>query len=166
MESIGPAKSISIDTFNVSQLQRVTRSRRLYRFLFFFLLIFGIPGFYIAKNYSSFQEKARAKEGLTLLNSYYVAAKATEAEQGVFPGSLRGAGFNPAGELHYKIYESSEEIPENIKWFIPASFFPYQGKDNFKILTSSEISKNKYHLCTLDSKKTLSCIFVTPASDN
>ncbi|MCC6137669.1 MAG: pilin, partial [Bdellovibrionaceae bacterium] len=45
------------------------------------LASFAIP------QYQSFQSKARQKEGLTMLNSFYVAAKATEAEQGIFPGN-------------------------------------------------------------------------------
>lgn len=61
------------------------------------LASFAIP------QYQSFQAKARQKEGLTLLNSFYVAAKATEAEQGIFPGNLVGTGFNPAGQLHYRV---------------------------------------------------------------
>lgn len=61
------------------------------------LASFAIP------QYQSFQSKARQKEGLTLLNSFYVAAKATEAEQGIFPGNLVGTGFNPAGQLHYRV---------------------------------------------------------------
>lgn len=61
------------------------------------LASFAIP------QYQSFQAKARQKEGLTLLNSYYVAAKATEAEQGFFPGNFEGTGFNPAGQIHYRV---------------------------------------------------------------
>ncbi len=61
------------------------------------LASFAIP------QYQSFQSKARQKEGLTLLNSFYVAAKATEAEQGAFPGNFVGSGFNPAGQLHYRV---------------------------------------------------------------
>lgn len=61
------------------------------------LASFAIP------QYQSFQAKARQKEGLTLLNSFYVAAKATEAEQGIIPGNLVGTGFNPSGRLHYRV---------------------------------------------------------------
>lgn len=61
------------------------------------LASFAIP------QYQSFQSKARQKEGLTLLNSFYVAAKATEAEQGAIPGNFEAMGFNPAGQVHYRI---------------------------------------------------------------
>lgn len=61
------------------------------------LASFAIP------QYQSFQARARQKEGLTLLNSYYVAAKATEAEHGLFYGNFVATGFNPAGQIHYRV---------------------------------------------------------------
>ena len=65
--------------------------------------IIAILASFALPQYRSFQSKARQKEGLTLLNSFYVAAKATEAEQGIFAGNLVGTGFNPAGRLHYRV---------------------------------------------------------------
>ena len=65
------------------------------------LASFAIP------QYQAFQSKARQKEGLTLLNSFYVAAKATEAEQGATPGNFEAMGFNPAGQVHYRITSTS-----------------------------------------------------------
>lgn len=69
------------------------------------LASFAIP------QYQSFQARARQKEGLTLLNSYYVAAKATEAEMGVLPGNFVGIGFNPAGQIHYRIVSANGVVP-------------------------------------------------------
>lgn len=65
------------------------------------LASFAIP------QYQTFQSKARQKEGLTMLNSFYVAAKATEAEQGATPGNFEAIGFNPAGQLHYRVTSAS-----------------------------------------------------------
>lgn len=65
------------------------------------LASFAIP------QYQSFQSKARQKEGLSLLNSFYVATKATEAEQGATPGNFEAIGFNPAGQVHYRIRSAS-----------------------------------------------------------
>jgi type IV pilus assembly protein PilA len=61
------------------------------------LASFAIP------QYNSFQSKARQKEGLTLLNSFYTAAKATEAEIGWNPGNFEAIGFNPAGQVHFRV---------------------------------------------------------------
>ncbi len=69
------------------------------------LASFAIP------QYQSFQAKARQKEGLTLLNSYYVAAKATEAEMGFFPGNFEATGFNPAGQIHYRVLAADGALP-------------------------------------------------------
>ncbi|MCB9073534.1 MAG: prepilin-type N-terminal cleavage/methylation domain-containing protein [Bdellovibrionaceae bacterium] len=69
------------------------------------LATFAIP------QYQSFQSKARQKEGMTLLNSYYVAAMATQAEMGVLPGNFVGTGFNPAGQVHYRITSQNGATP-------------------------------------------------------
>ena len=61
------------------------------------LASFAIP------QYQNFQSKARQKEGLTLLNSYFVAARATEAESGLHHGNFVAIGFNPTGQLHYRV---------------------------------------------------------------
>lgn len=68
------------------------------------LASFAIP------QYQTFQAKARQKEGLTLLNSYYVAAKATEAESGLFYGNFVATGFNPAGQVHYRVTAANAGI--------------------------------------------------------
>lgn len=61
------------------------------------LASFAIP------QYQSFQAKARQKEGVTLLGGFYTAAQATQAEINFYPGNFRAMGFNPAGQLHYRI---------------------------------------------------------------
>lgn len=61
------------------------------------LASFAIP------QYQLFQAKARQKEGLTLLGSYFTAAQATFAEIGKFPGNFVSSGFAPTGTLHYRL---------------------------------------------------------------
>ncbi len=54
-------------------------------------------------SYQSFQAKARQKEGLSLLSSYYTSAHASRAELGGFPGNFVLTGFSPSGELGYQL---------------------------------------------------------------
>lgn len=61
------------------------------------LASFAIP------QYQSFQAKSRQKEGMTLVNSFFVAAKATEAESGTLWGNFVSLGFSPTGLLHYRV---------------------------------------------------------------
>lgn len=61
------------------------------------LASFAIP------QYQLFQAKARQKEGLTLLGSYFTAAQATFAEIGAFPGNFVSTGFAPSGQVHYRV---------------------------------------------------------------
>lgn len=61
------------------------------------LASFAIP------QYQLFQAKARQKEGLTLLGSYFTAAQATFAELGSFPGNFVSTGFAPTGQVHYRV---------------------------------------------------------------
>jgi prepilin-type N-terminal cleavage/methylation domain-containing protein len=54
-------------------------------------------------SYNSFQAKARQKEGFAMLSAYYTAAQATRAEMGAFPGNFVETGFQPTGQLHYRV---------------------------------------------------------------
>jgi len=65
--------------------------------------IIAILASFAVPQYESFQAKARQKEGLTMLNAFYAAAKAVEGEYGWFPGNHVATGFNPAGQLHYRV---------------------------------------------------------------
>jgi len=65
--------------------------------------IIAILASFAVPQYESFQAKARQKEALTLMNAFYAAAKAVEGEYGWFPGNFEATGFNPAGQLHYRV---------------------------------------------------------------
>ena len=53
--------------------------------------------------YQTFQARARQKEGFNLLNSYYSAAVATRTEFGRFEGNFVLTGFQPTGEIGYRL---------------------------------------------------------------
>ncbi len=54
-------------------------------------------------SYNNFQAKARQKEGFAMLSAYYTAAQATRAEFGSFPGNFVETGFQPTGQLRYRV---------------------------------------------------------------
>lgn len=72
------------------------------------LASFAIP------QYQSFQAKARQKEGLTLLGSYFTAAQATFAEIGIYPGNFVSTGFAPTGQVHYRITAADNATPNPV----------------------------------------------------
>ena len=53
--------------------------------------------------YNDFQSKTRQKEAQVLLSSYYSASQASRAEHGWFPGNFVAVGFNPTGQLGYRV---------------------------------------------------------------
>lgn len=53
--------------------------------------------------YQDFQAKARQKEAPSLLSGYFVAAQAAKVEHGGYAGNFVAIGFNPAGELKYRV---------------------------------------------------------------
>ena len=57
----------------------------------------AVPGFKV------YQAKARQKEGFNLMSSYYSAARNTQLEFGFYPGEFVQTGFQPAGQLGYRI---------------------------------------------------------------
>jgi prepilin-type N-terminal cleavage/methylation domain-containing protein len=65
--------------------------------------IIGVLASFAIPQYQSFQSKARQKEGMTLLGSYYTAAQASLVELGHYPGNFVAVGFSPAGVVHYRI---------------------------------------------------------------
>lgn len=54
-------------------------------------------------SYKSYVAKARQQEGFGLLSSYHLAARTTRAEFGYFPGNFVQTGFQPTGELTYRV---------------------------------------------------------------
>ncbi|MBY0315276.1 MAG: prepilin-type N-terminal cleavage/methylation domain-containing protein [Bdellovibrionales bacterium] len=72
------------------------------------LASFAIP------QYQTFQAKARQKEGLTLLGSYFTAAQATFAEIGIYPGNFVSTGFAPTGQVHYRITTVDNATPNPV----------------------------------------------------
>ena len=62
-------------------------------------------------SYQGFQAKARQKEGLALLNAYYVAAQATFAETGYYTGDFVSTGFQPTGNLGYQVRAANGTDP-------------------------------------------------------
>ncbi len=53
--------------------------------------------------YQGFQVKARQKEATSSLSGYFIAAQAAKVEHGGYAGNFVAIGFNPAGELKYRI---------------------------------------------------------------
>jgi prepilin-type N-terminal cleavage/methylation domain-containing protein len=64
--------------------------------------IIGILAMIAIPSYQGFVAKARQKEGINLLNSFFTAAHSTRAEFGHFPGNLVQTGFQPVGVLNYR----------------------------------------------------------------
>ena len=54
-------------------------------------------------SYQNFQAKARQKEGFGLLSGYYTSAQATAAEHGFYPGDFISTGYQPTGQLGYRV---------------------------------------------------------------
>ena len=65
--------------------------------------IIGILASFALPQYENFQSKARQKESSLLMGGFYTAAKAVEGEYGWFPGNFEATGFNPTGQLHYRV---------------------------------------------------------------
>lgn len=53
--------------------------------------------------YQNFQARARQKEGMSMLGSYFVAAQAAKVEHGGYVGNFTAIGFSPAGTLKYRL---------------------------------------------------------------
>ncbi len=68
--------------------------------------IIGILAAIALPNFTRFQRKARQSEAKGLLGSYHTALKATAAEIGCFKGNFVAIGFQPEGELYYRMSTS------------------------------------------------------------
>lgn len=86
--------------------------------------IIGILASFAIPQYTQFQARARQKEGQTLLGSFYTGIKATEAEGGILWSNFITNGFNPAGQLHYRVAAGAQAIPIAGPTY-PASGAPY-----------------------------------------
>ncbi len=65
--------------------------------------IIAIVSLMAIPSYQGFQARARQKESINLLNTYFAAASATRAEFGLFPGNFVQTGFAPVGQLGYRL---------------------------------------------------------------
>lgn len=65
--------------------------------------IIAIVSMFAIPSYQSYQARARQKEGILLLESYYTAAQSTRTEFGIFPGNFVQTGFQPVGTLGYRV---------------------------------------------------------------
>jgi prepilin-type N-terminal cleavage/methylation domain-containing protein len=65
--------------------------------------IMGILAMVAIPSYKGFIAKSRQKEAVNLLSAYYTAAKATYAEFGRYPGNFVQTGFQPVGEIQYRL---------------------------------------------------------------
>lgn len=88
--------------------------------------IIGILASFAIPQYQSFQARARQKEGQSLLSSYYTGIKASEADVGGLYSNFATAGFNPTGQIHYRITSGNQAItianaPRNGTPFISAA---------------------------------------------
>lgn len=73
------------------------------------MLVVSIIGILAAlgmPNFIKFQRKAKQSEAREMLNSYYVALKSSAAETGCFRGNFIAIGFQPEGELNYRLTTS------------------------------------------------------------
>ncbi|MBY0383657.1 prepilin-type N-terminal cleavage/methylation domain-containing protein [bacterium] len=72
--------------------------------------IIGILASFAIPQYQSFQARARQKEGQSLLGSYYTSVKANEADLGSIYINFATIGFNPTGQLHYRVTAGAQAI--------------------------------------------------------
>ncbi len=61
-------------------------------------------------NFQRLQQKARQSEAKGLLSAYHSAMSATRAELGCFKGNFVVTGFQPEGELYYRITTADNAI--------------------------------------------------------
>lgn len=77
------------------------------------IAIIGILTTIAVPSYKGYQEKAQQKEAETLLSSYFIAAQAARIEHGFFAGDFEAIGFNPIGELNYRVRSGNGTDPKN-----------------------------------------------------
>ncbi|MCC6137337.1 MAG: hypothetical protein IT287_01795 [Bdellovibrionaceae bacterium] len=127
------------------------------------LSLCSIAWYLVVTQFEVFQLKARQKEGLTLLNSAYVAMKATESEQVhfVFDEMANRSGFNPNGKLHYTVHFSEITLTNDDLRLTPKTLLPYVTKNRFRILAiGKNITDGKHDLCSVDNEKKITCILI------
>jgi type IV pilus assembly protein PilA len=65
--------------------------------------IIGILGAIAVPNFTRFQRKAKQSEARGMLGSYHTALKASAAEIGCLRGDFVSSGFQPEGDLYYRV---------------------------------------------------------------
>lgn len=55
-------------------------------------------------SYTTYISKARQKEGFVMATAYSISAASVRAEYGFFPGNLVQTGFQPVGQLGYRLF--------------------------------------------------------------
>lgn len=110
---------------------------------------------FLVPQYEEFQAKAREKEVLSLLNAAGAAFKAVQGEYENSPGpaTWEEVGFNPAGQLHYRIYINAEEIEPRVRSKIPMEYIPYMKHGDFQILAAGAPRAGKLEFWILRSNK-------------
>jgi len=64
--------------------------------------IITILATFATTEYKMFQIRSRQKEAFNMLAAYFQTVKSIEGESGL-PGNFVALGFNPAGQIHYRI---------------------------------------------------------------
>lgn len=67
------------------------------------VLIIGVLASFALPQYRGYQAKAQQQEAALLLAQYYGAAQSALGELNAYPGNFVACGFNPTGEIHYRI---------------------------------------------------------------
>lgn len=65
--------------------------------------IIGVLAAIAVPNFQRFQAKARQSEAKNNLAAFYTAQRAFQSEWQILPGQFHAAGFNPEGQLGYRI---------------------------------------------------------------
>lgn len=74
------------------------------------IAIIGILATIAIPSYQVYQAQARQREGQLLLSGYFTASMASKIEYGGFAGNFTAIGFNPAGELGYRVRAADTSI--------------------------------------------------------
>ncbi len=100
--------------------------------------IIGILAAIALPNFSRFQRKARQSEAKGMLGAYHTSLKASAAEMGCFRGNFVAIGFQPEGELYYRLTAA-----DNATCSLPTSW-PASASDTACVVTSATCSTTTY----------------------
>ncbi len=126
------------------------------------IIVFTFAFLYIVISYPEFQRKARAKEGLTLLNILMIATQATEAESGSYKSmTFDSIGFNPGGTVHYNVALRTADILPKYLPMIPPAFLADIEAEQPRVGAYMEIDDGLFHFCRAEPKtRKVECIYV------